>query len=219
MKVIITGATGMVGEGVMHECLLHPDVKEILLLSRRPSGVVHDKIKEVIHDDLLHLETFAGELAGYDACFFCLGVSSIGKSEAEYTRVTYDLTLHVAGILADQNPEMVFCYVTGGGTDSSEQGRSMWARVKGRTENALLRLPFKDAYMFRPGYIHPTEGLSHSHAYYKVLGLLYPMLRKLIPRHVTTLKELGLSMIHIVQKGYEKKIVDNLDMAKLAHPE
>ncbi|MFF2887497.1 NAD-dependent epimerase/dehydratase family protein [Paenibacillus sp. NPDC057967] len=219
MKVIITGATGMVGEGVMHECLLHPDVLEILLLSRKPSGVVHAKVKELVHDDLLQLEPRAGEFASYDACFYCLGISSVGKNEADYTRVTYDLTLHVARILSEQNPEMVFCYVTGEGTDSSESGRSMWARVKGRTENALLKLPFKGTYMYRPGYIHPTKGLAHTHGYYKLLGALYPILRRLMPRHVTTLKELGLSMIHIAQNGYDKTIVDSLSIAKLAKPD
>ena len=151
IRAIVTGATGMVGEGVLHECLLHADVEHILVINRRPCGISHPKLKELIHTNFHDLSSIENELQPYNACFFCLGVSSIGLKEPEYHRLTYDLTLHVAHI-GKQNSEMVFCYVSGSGTDSTEKGRSMWARVKGRTENALMQLPFKKAYMFRPGF-------------------------------------------------------------------
>ncbi|HEY1201197.1 MAG TPA: NAD-dependent epimerase/dehydratase family protein, partial [Niastella sp.] len=148
IKVIITGASGMVGEGVLHECLLHPDVEEVLVVGRRTAGVVHPKLKEIIHKDFFDLSPIKDQLKGYNACYFCLGVSSVGMKEKEYHHLTYDLTMHMATILADQNPGMTFCYVSGSGTDSSEHGKLMWARVKGQTENDLMRLPFKAAYMF-----------------------------------------------------------------------
>src|SRR4051812_27923003 len=147
----------MVGEGVLIECLKHPDVERVLAINRRPCGVHHPKLKEIVHFDFFDLTPIANQLSGYNACYFCLGVSSIGKKEEEYKRLTYDLTMHAATLLADLNPDMVFCYVTGGGTDSSEQGKSMWARVKGKTENDILKLPFRRAFMFRPGYMHPTK--------------------------------------------------------------
>ena len=149
IKAIITGATGMVGEGVLHECLLHPDVESVLVINRKPCGVKHEKLKEIIHKDFLDLSAIEEQLAGYNACYFCAGVSSVGKKEDEYTRITYDLTLNFANTLVKLNPDMTFCYVSGVGTDSTEKGRSMWARVKGKTENDLLKLPFKAAYMFQ----------------------------------------------------------------------
>ncbi|MCA0753885.1 NAD-dependent epimerase/dehydratase family protein [Paenibacillus sp. N4] len=218
MRVIITGATGMVGEGVLHECLLNPDVERVLVVNRTPCGVSHAKLSEIVHGDLFDLSELEPQLRGFDACFFCLGVSSVGMSEQAYSRVTYDLTLYVAELLAKLNPEMVFCYVTGSGTDSTEQGRSMWARVKGRTENRLLQLPFKRAYMFRPGYIHPIKGLKNTHGYYKALSWMYPALRLLLPKHVITLKELGRAMINSVTTDYESSILESKDIAKLAKP-
>src|SRR5258705_4871913 len=161
MKVIVTGATGMVGEGVMHECLQRPEVEKVLVLSRRPGGVIHPKLGELIHENFFDLSPVAEQLKNYDACFFCLGVTSIGKNEKDYHRLTYELTVHVAETLSHQNPRMVFCYVSGAATDSTEKGKVMWARVKGKTENHLLKLPFKKAYMFRPGYIQPTKGLKN----------------------------------------------------------
>ncbi|WP_053375320.1 NAD-dependent epimerase/dehydratase family protein [Paenibacillus sp. FJAT-27812] len=216
ISVILTGATGMVGEGVLHECLQHADVERVLIINRKPSGVTHPKLTEIVQADLFDLSLVESQLEGYNACFFCLGVSSVGMSEAEYSRITYDLTMYVAGLLSKLNPEMVFCYVTAGGTDRTEQGRSMWARVKGKTENHLLQLPFKSAYMFRPGYIHPTKGLKNAHRFYGAFTWLYPVLRRLIPRHVITLSELGRAMIHIVSRGYETSILESRDMAKVA---
>src|SRR6202049_2245204 len=156
-KTIITGATGMVGEGVLLECLNHPAVEQILVINRKPGGVSHPKLREIIHTDFLNLAPIEPHLAGYDACFFCLGVSSVGMSNEEYKHITYDLTLNIAQLLATVNPEMTFCYVTGAGTDGSEQGRTAWARVKGSTENALIGL-FKNAYMFRPAFMKATLG-------------------------------------------------------------
>ncbi|MFC4101177.1 NAD-dependent epimerase/dehydratase family protein [Paenibacillus xanthanilyticus] len=216
MKVILTGATGMVGEGVLHECLRHPDVREVLSVGRRPCGVRHSKLIEIVHDDLEDWSPIADRLQAYDACFFCLGISSVGKSEAEYERLTYRLTIDAAKLLAERNPAMTFCYVSGAGTDSTEIGRSMWARVKGRTENALLRLPFRSAYMFRPGYLHPIKGLNNAHRYYRYIGWLYPLLRIVLPQGVGTLRELALAMIRAAKDGYDKSILEVKDIRRLA---
>ena len=160
INAIITGATGMVGEGVLHECLIHADVESVLVINRKPGGVKHEKLKEIVHKDFFDLTQIENQLAGYNACYFCAGVSSMGKSEQEYKRITYDLTLNFAKTLLKLNPDLTFCYVSGVGTDSTEKGRNMWARVKGKTENDLMKLPFKDAYMFRPGYIQPTKRIE-----------------------------------------------------------
>src|SRR5579875_1944246 len=167
IRAIITGATGMVGEGVLHECLQHPQVEAVLVINRRPVNVAHPKLKEIIHADFFDISPIEEQLAGYNACFFCLGVSSIGMKEEQYQRLTYTLTMHVAGILSRLNSGMTFCYVSGAGTDSSEKGRSMWARVKGKTENDLMKLPFKKVYAFRPGFIKAIKGLKHVHSFYK----------------------------------------------------
>jgi uncharacterized protein YbjT (DUF2867 family) len=214
-KAIVTGATGMVGEGVLNECLLHPDVEQVLVLTRNPVGVTHPKLKELIHSDFYDLSAIEDQLKNYDACFFCLGVSSVGMAEKEYAHKTYDLTLRVGKTLAKHNPNMTFCYVSGGGTDSSEKGKSMWARVKGKTENDLLKL-FKNAYMFRPGYMQPTKGMKNTLKYYKYFSWMYPALRLLFPKFVSTLKELGLAMIHTVTKRPEKKILEVKDIVQLA---
>lgn len=216
LKVILTGATGMAGEGVLHECILHPGVEEILILTRRSSGVDHPKVRELIHSDFYNLSSIEDQLSGYHACFFCMGVSSIGMNETDYTKVTHTLTLHVASILASKNKEMTFCYISGAATDSSERGRSMWARVKGRTENDLQKLPFKKVFLFRPGYMQPTKGLKSTLSYYKYVSWLYPTLRSLFPAFVSTLSELGLAMINSVIKGYEKPILEVKDIVKLA---
>ena len=165
IRSIILGSTGMVGEGVLHECLKSPGVESVLVINRRPCGMVHEKLTEIIHPDFHDFSSIKDQLSGYNACYFCMGVSSLGMKEADYNRVTYDLTLHVANTLVKINPEMTFCYVSGAGTDSSEQGRSMWARVKGKTENDLLKLPFNAAYMFRPGYIQPIKGLKNTYKF------------------------------------------------------
>ncbi|HXS36050.1 MAG TPA: NAD-dependent epimerase/dehydratase family protein [Flavipsychrobacter sp.] len=216
ISVIITGATGMVGEGVMHECLLHPDVTAVLVINRRPGGASHPKLKEIIHKDFFDIAPIANELKGYDACFFCVGVSSVGMKEAEYTKITHDLTLSFATTLVSVNPQMVFEYISGSATDSTEKGRSMWARVKGKTENDLMKLPFKRVYNLRPGYMHPTPGLKNVNKYYKYFTWLYPVLRKLMPKFVTTLKELGLAMINALLFGYDKQILEVPDIVALA---
>ncbi|MBL7813930.1 MAG: NAD-dependent epimerase/dehydratase family protein [Saprospiraceae bacterium] len=216
IKVIITGATGMVGEGVLHECLHHPSVSAILLINRKPSGFTHHKIKEIVHSNFYDFSAIEQELVGYNACFFCLGTSSIGKNEEEFTKITYTLTMHVAQTLARLNPDMTFCYISGGGTDSTEKGKLMWARVKGKTENDLMKLPFKRVYNFRPGYLHPTEGLKNTLPYYKYITWLYPVLRFIFRNNVSTLRELGLAMIHSISRGYAKQILEVKDIVALA---
>ncbi|HEY0653877.1 MAG TPA: NAD-dependent epimerase/dehydratase family protein [Chryseosolibacter sp.] len=216
IRAIITGVTGMVGEGVLHESLNHPDVESVLVINRRPCGVSHPKLKEIIHADFHNFTSIESHLTNYNACFFCLGVSSVGMKEAEYTNKTYDLTLHVASTLARLNPDMTFCYVSGAGTDSSEKGRSMWARVKGRTENALLKLPFKKAYMFRPGFIEPTKGLKNTLKLYRYIGWLIPVVRVVSPSFISTLRDIGLAMIHSVTRGYPKPVLEVPDIKALA---
>jgi hypothetical protein len=215
INAIITGATGMVGEGVLLECLGHPDVESILILNRKPLGMTHPKLREVIVTDFFALEPIIRELSGYNACFFCLGVSSVGISREEYRHITFDLTLNVAQTLATLSPDMTFCYVTGAGTDSGEKGRVAWARVKGATENALLRL-FKNAYMFRPGFMKITPGQKNIQSWYKYIAWLYPIGRKLYPAGFCTLREVGQAMINAAVKGYPKKILEVPDIVALA---
>jgi uncharacterized protein YbjT (DUF2867 family) len=206
----------MVGEGVLHEALLHSNVESVLVIGRRSCGVVHPRMTELIQQDFFNLSTVEQYLKGFDACFFCLGVSSIGMKEAEYTRLTYDLTMHAAATLSKLNPGMTFCYVSGAGTDSGEKGTSMWARVKGKTENDLMKLPFKSVFAFRPGFIRPTKGLKNAFMLAKVLGLFYPVLRNLFAPYVCTLHDLGLAMIQAATKGHASHIVENIDIAQLA---
>jgi hypothetical protein len=216
IRTIITGVTGMVGEGVMHECLEHPDVEAVLVINRKPCGVSHPKLKEIIHTDFFDFSPIENQLSGYNACYFCLGVSSIGLKEPEYFKKTYTLTLHVATTLSKLNSDMTFCYVSGAGTDSTEKGKSMWARVKGKTENDIFALPFKQSFAFRPGYIHPTKGLKRVHNFYKYMTWMYPVLLKLFPNTVSTLKEIGLAMIAVTLNGYERKVIDPNDIRVLA---
>jgi hypothetical protein len=216
INVIITGSTGMVGEGVLHECLLHPDIKKILVINRRPCGISNPKLSEIIHDnffDLLHIEN---QLIGYDACFYCLGVTSLRMKEPAYSYITYTLTLDIAQRLARLNPNMIFCYISGAGTKSPEKAKFMWARVKGKTEQDLMKLSFKKVYLFRPGLIKPTKGLNNVHKYYYIFSLFYPFFRLTMPKFVSTLKELGLSMINSATKGYEKQILEVQDIVKLS---
>ena len=215
INAIITGATGMVGEGVLLECLDHPDIDRIVVLNRKPLGRTHPKLREIIVKDFFALEPMARELSGYNACFFCLGVSSVGISREEYRHITFDLTLSVAQVLAGLNPDMSFCYVTGAGTDSSEKGRVGWARVKGATENALLRL-FKNAYMFRPGFMKASPGQKNLKSWYKYIEWLYPLGRRLYPGGFCTLREVGQAMINAAAKGYPKQILEVLDIVALA---
>lgn len=216
IKAIITGATGMVGEGVLHECLQHPDVEAILVINRKPCGVANDKLKEIIPPDFFNLSSIETHLAGYNACYFCAGVSSVGKKEDEYKHITYDLTLSFAGTLAKINPGMTFCYVSGEGTDSSEKGKLMWARIKGKTENDLLKLPFKSAFMFRPGYIQPIKGMKNTYMIYKLIAPLYPVWKFLFPKHVITLEEIGKAMINVTLRGSKTKILNCTDIGKEA---
>ncbi len=206
----------MVGEGVLNEALKHPDVESILVIGRRSCNVEHQKLKELLHNDFFDYSTLREHLRGFNACFFCLGVSSVGMNEQDYSRITYDLTMQAARTLSGFNPDMTFCYISGTGTDSSEKGRLMWARVKGKTENHLTRLPFKAVYLFRPGLMKPTKGQKNVKPLFKVLGLLYPLWKVLSPKNVCTLEEVGLAMIQAAQTGYTKQILENKDIAQLA---
>lgn len=216
IKVIVTGATGMVGEGVLHECLQHPMVTEVLIVNRRSLGLDHPKLKEIIHKDFFDVSPIETQIKGYDACFFCLGVSSVGMKEPDYYKLTYTLTLGFAETLARLNPDMTFEYISGASTDSTEKGRMMWARVKGKTENDLAKLPFKREYNFRPGYMHPTPGLKNTNKYYKYITWLYPILKRLTPNSVSTLSDMGKAMINAALYGYEKQILEVKDINLLA---
>lgn len=216
IKAIITGVTGMVGEGVLHECLLRSDVEQVLVVNRKPCGVTHPKLKEIVHGDFFDLSAIESRLSGYDACFFCLGVSSVGMKEPEYFRLTYTLTLHFAETVARQNSGMTFCYISGSGTDSSEKGRIMWARVKGKTENDLTKLPFRQVYNFRPGALLPTKGLKNTLSYYKYITWMGPFFRLIFPGAVCNLRELGAAMINAAVGGFEKQIVEVKDIVALA---
>lgn len=220
MKVILLGATGMVGQGVLIECLRDPRVTRVLALGRSPSGRSDPKLQELVHADLYDLSSVRVQLQGYDACFFCLGVSSVGMSEADYTRVTHDLTLSVANTLAGCSPDLSFVYVTGSGTDSSEQGKSMWARVKGRTENALLRLPFKAVYLFRPGGIQPLHGVQPKVAWIRIIyaltGPLLALAVRYLPDAMTTSERLGRAMINVVARGTPSRVLEVRDINREA---
>ena len=206
----------MVGEGVLHECLQHPDVESVLVINRKSCGVKHQKLKEIIHKDFFDMSSIENQLAGYNACYFCAGVSSVGKKEDEYKRITYDLTMNFANTLVKLNSDMTFCYVSGVGTDSTEKGRSMWARVKGKTENDLLKLPFKAAYMFRPGYIQPVIGLKNAYKIYKIFTPIYPVLKRLFPKYVVALEEIGLAMINVTLFGSNNKILECKNIVQLS---
>jgi uncharacterized protein YbjT (DUF2867 family) len=216
IHAIVTGATGMVGEGVLNECLHDSRVSSVLVINRKPCGIDHPKLKEIIHADFFDLSSIEGSLSGYDACFFCLGVSSVGMSRHEYFRLTYTLTMHVARTLSRLHGDMTFCYISGAGTDSGEKARLHWARVKGKTENELFRLPFKAVFAFRPAYIQPTPGLKRTQKAYKYISWMYPILRRVFPNSACTLKELGLAMIRVAVGGYDKKILEVKDIVAAA---
>lgn len=221
MKVLLFGATGMVGQGVLLECLRDPDVELAVTVGRTATGMQHERLREIVHRDLANYAEIAGELAGFDACFFCLGVSSNGMKQADYVRVTYGFTFAAAETLArlpakdQQTKAMTFIYVSGSGTDSTEKGRAMWARVKGRTENALLRLPL-NAYMFRPGFIEPMDGIESKtpsyRIFYRVFGWMLPMLRRALPNQVLSTREIGLAMLAVAKHGYGKRILETRDI-------
>lgn len=219
IRVIITGATGMVGKSVLTECFVHPSVESILIINRKTTELKHPKLKEIIHKDFLHLASIKSELTGYNACFFCMGVSSLGMSEEKYTELTYGITSHFAKVLKEQNPEMVFNYVSGAGTDSSEQGKVMWARVKGKTENMLLKMRFKDAYLFRLGAMLPERGVKSNTRWINILLTilrpLYPLMKRM--RSVTTSSKIGLAMINSVLFPQDLKHLKTKDINDLAN--
>jgi uncharacterized protein YbjT (DUF2867 family) len=206
----------MVGEGVLLQSLDSPAVEQVLLLTRRPYGLVHPKLTQVLLPDFFDIESTSADLRGYDACFFCAGVSSLGMSEADYTRATYDLTLHVAGVLARLNPQMVFTYVSGAHTDSSERGKVMWARVKGRTENDLAKLPFKGVYAFRPGFMQPVPGQNRVKRVMRVAAVLYPLIKRLFPNQACTLREVAQAMLTCAAQGYPKDVLEIADITAAA---
>ena len=219
MKILVFGATGMVGQGVLRECLRAADVELVQTVGRTATAQHHSKLREVVRRNLLDYQAIESELRGFDACFFCLGVSSAGMGEAEYTRLTYDLTLAAAQTLARLNPQMTFVYVSGAGTDSTERGRSMWARVKGRTENALLRLPFKAVYLFRPGIIQPLHGVRSKttsvRLLYSATKPLLPLLRVLLPRQVLTTEIIGRAMLAVARHGAPKAVLEARDISAI----
>ncbi|PZP50592.1 MAG: nucleoside-diphosphate sugar epimerase [Pseudopedobacter saltans] len=213
MKVIITGVTGMVGEGVLLECLENEAVSEILIISRKHYEKTHPKLKELLLKDFSEIGNYTEKWKDYDACFFCAGVSSIGENEESFTKKTYDFVVPFATTLSAVNPNMTFIYVSGNRTDSTEKGKVMWARVKGRTENALMKLPFKNVYNFRPAIMKATKGQVNVKTIYKILG---PLIAPFFPAQILTLKQVGLAMIHSVSRGYPKKILEVGDIAELA---
>jgi hypothetical protein len=213
MKVIITGATGMVGEGVLFECLENENVEEVLIVNRKHYDLDHSKLKELLIPDFLQLENFSEQLKGYDACFYCAGISSVGIKEEEFTRITYDTTLAFADQLLQLNPDMIFIFVSGNRTDSSEKGKVMWARVKGKTENALMKLYGKNQYNFRPAIMKGTKGQVNVKTIYKILG---PIIAPFFPQKTLTLQQVGRAMIHAVSKGYSKQILEVDDIDQLA---
>jgi len=218
IKVIITGTTGMVGKGVLLECLDHPEVETVLVVNRTSVNVTHPKLTEILLSNFFDLYSITDQLSGYNACFFCLGVSAAGMDEREYMHYTYDLTKYFAETVAELNPNMTFNYVSGAGTDHSENGGSMWARVKGRTENFILSLPFKQAYMFRPGTILPENGVKSKvgwyNSIYMVLRPIFPLLKQI--KSITTSSKVGKAMINSVLRGYKKKYLKNRDINRLA---
>jgi uncharacterized protein YbjT (DUF2867 family) len=219
MRVILFGATGMVGQGVLRECLSDPHVERVLTIGRTVTGWPDAKLKEIVHKDFLNFTPIEAGLSGYDACFFCLGVSAIGMSEAEYRQVTYSYAMAAAETLVRLNPEMTFEYISGAGTDSSENGRTRWARVKGMTENALMGLPFKAVYALRPGYIQPMHGIKSKtiwyQALYTLMAPLYPIWNAMLPSYVTTTEKLGRAMIAIAKRGAPKRVLENRDINAL----
>lgn len=213
IKIILTGATGMVGEGVLMECLENPNISEILSISRKSSGKRHPKLKEFLVPDFLSINLHDENLKGYDACFFCAGISSVGMNEADYTRITYDTTLHFAQAVLNQNPGMVFNYVSGAGTDSTENGKLMWARVKGKTENALKKMDFKGVYNFRPGFMKPVEGQLNVKWFFKPFIWIFPIF---LPAKSLTLHEVGRAMINVTHRGYPTATLEIRDIKNLA---
>lgn len=220
MNILVFGATGMVGQGVLRECLLESEVSLVQTVGRTATGASHDRLRELVHGDMWNYADIEESLMGFDACFFCLGVTSSGMKEEDYDRITYGITLAAAEALSRLNLQMTFIYVSGAGTDSSEKGRIMWARVKGKTENALLRLPFAGAYMFRPGVIEPLHGIQSKtgvyRAMYAIAGPILPLLRRLFPNQVLSTEQIGRAMLEVTKHGFPKKILESKDIRTAA---
>ena len=215
MRIIITGTTGMIGEGILLECLNQPQISEVLSVSRKPTGIDHPKLNEYIVADFLRLSENDEKLKGYDACFYCAGISSVGMDEADYKRITYDTTMHFANCL-NPNPNMSFVYVSGGGTDSSEKGRMAWARIKGKTENDLMKLPFKQVFGYRIGFMIPAPGQKRVLKYYKYLAWLFPLIKIVMPTIISTMNQAALSMIYASQYGYKQNVIYVKDIKMMA---
>jgi uncharacterized protein YbjT (DUF2867 family) len=216
MKVILFGGTGMVGQGVLRECLLARDVTNILSIVRSPTGQTHPKLRELVHQNFFDFTAIAADLSGYDACFYCLGATSIGKTEAEYSRVTYDITVAAADVVAHASPRATFIFVSGANSDSTEKGPTMWARIKGKAENAVLRMPFKAAFVFRPALIQAMHGAKSKTALYRIpyllLGPFVPWLKRRFPKYVTTTETIGRAMLNVVRRGYPVRILESSDI-------
>lgn len=206
----------MVGEGVLQECIANPKVEKILLINRKPSGYSHSKIEEVLHGNFNDIVPIADKVKDCDACYFCSGVSAIGMNEEDYYAITYTLTLNFAKTLAELNPQMTFCYVSGSGTDSTEKGKQMWARVKGKTENDLMKLTFKAVYNFRPAFMKPSKGAKNVKGIYKIINTLFPFFRLFSSTFFLTLEEVGKAMINVTVKGYEKKVLETKDILRIS---
>jgi uncharacterized protein YbjT (DUF2867 family) len=221
MNILIFGATGMVGQGVLRECLHDPGVQLVQVIGRTLTGVQHPKLREIVRQDLWHYADIETDLSGFDACFFCLGITASGMTEEAYARVTYDITMAAADTLCRLNPQMTFIYVSGAGTGNSEHGRAMWARVKGRTENAL-QLPFAAAYMFRPGLIEPLHGARSKTASYRVFYILtkpfLPVLRWAFPNYVLTTEQIGRAMLAVARRGFPQQVLESRDIRRALHP-
>jgi uncharacterized protein YbjT (DUF2867 family) len=216
INAVIFGATGMIGQGVLIEALEHPEVASVLVVGRRSCGVQHEKLKEIIQDDYLDYGDIENQLSGYNACFFCIGVSSSGMSPETYYTITHDYAVAAADVLSRLNPDMVFCFISGAGTDDKEKSRMRWARVKGKAENSLKSFPFKGLYLMRPAYIQHRKGVRPSYAFYKIFAPVYPALRFLFPKTVTNTEEVGRAMINAVRVGADKQTIENGDIIALA---
>ena len=216
IRVIIFGATGMIGSGVLIECLDNPEVESVLIIGRRSCGKEHEKLKEIIHDNFMDYANIEKDLSGYNACFFCLGVSSAGMSEEQYHIITHDYVVKAAEVLSRLNPDMTLCFISGAGTDDTLKSRMMWARVKGKAENSLKSFPFKNLFLMRPAYIQPVKGVKPTLTMYKILGPFYPLWRRLFPKYVTTTEEVGQAMINAVLYGAAKQTLENKDIIQLA---
>ena len=217
IKVILFGASGMIGKGVLLECLEHPNVSKILAIGRRSCGVEHPKLNEIIHTDFLDYSTIEEKLSGFNACFFCLGVPSSGMTEQDYHLITHDYTVKAADVLSAKNPDMTFCFVSGAGTDETGKSHMMWARVKGKTENSLKTIPLNNLYLFRPAVVYPKKGIKPSYSFYKIMGPFYPLLRFIFPKYISNTEEVGQAMINAVLYGVDRQVLESKDIIQLAN--